>query len=106
MGNHQYDCASVGLNVKLKHCFYMSSEPHLFCVATASVTVCYSAVSSMPMCKKVEFTVNHTALAQPNQAKVLSLPVLEYKACTVSRSVIAQSFTLSVFVCDFYSSPW
>ncbi|TNN84305.1 Interleukin-17 receptor C [Liparis tanakae] len=35
----------------------------------ASVTLCYSAASGMPTCKKVEFTVNHAALTQTNWAK-------------------------------------
>ncbi|XP_068451068.1 uncharacterized protein il17rc [Clinocottus analis] len=35
----------------------------------ASVTLCYSAASAMPTCKKVEFTVNHAALTQKNWAK-------------------------------------
>ncbi|XP_040060997.2 uncharacterized protein LOC120835809 isoform X1 [Gasterosteus aculeatus] len=35
----------------------------------ASVTLCYSPVSVMPSCKKVEFTVNHEALTQRDWAK-------------------------------------
>ncbi|XP_031143377.1 interleukin-17 receptor C isoform X2 [Sander lucioperca] len=39
--------------------------------SNASVTVCYNAVEQiMSTCKKVEFTVNHTALTQQNQAKI------------------------------------
>ncbi|TDH14047.1 hypothetical protein EPR50_G00039090 [Perca flavescens] len=38
--------------------------------SNASVTVCYYAVHTLPMCKKVEFTVNHTALTLQNQAKI------------------------------------
>ncbi|XP_034726093.1 interleukin-17 receptor C-like isoform X2 [Etheostoma cragini] len=37
----------------------------------ASVTVCYSVPTMMPTCKKVEFTVNHTALTLQNQAKII-----------------------------------
>ncbi|XP_008283374.1 uncharacterized protein il17rc [Stegastes partitus] len=36
----------------------------------ASATLCYSTAATMPTCKKVEFTVNHTALVQQNLAKV------------------------------------
>ncbi|XP_047438385.1 uncharacterized protein LOC125006421 [Mugil cephalus] len=36
----------------------------------ASVTVCYQTPSAIPTCKKVEFTVNHTALTHQNQAKI------------------------------------
>uniref|UniRef100_A0A3Q1EGA2 Interleukin-17 receptor C-like n=1 Tax=Acanthochromis polyacanthus TaxID=80966 RepID=A0A3Q1EGA2_9TELE len=36
----------------------------------ASVTVCYYTAATMPICKKVEFTVNHAALTQQNLAKV------------------------------------
>ncbi|XP_034545010.1 interleukin-17 receptor C [Notolabrus celidotus] len=36
----------------------------------ASVTVCYNTAHTMPTCKRVEFTVNHAALTQQNQAKV------------------------------------
>ncbi|XP_061583175.1 interleukin-17 receptor C [Cololabis saira] len=36
----------------------------------ASVTVCYRAAATLDTCKKVEFTVNYTALAHQNQAKV------------------------------------
>ncbi|XP_068568193.1 interleukin-17 receptor C [Cebidichthys violaceus] len=35
----------------------------------ASVTLCYSAASAMPSCKKVEFTVHRVALNQTNGAK-------------------------------------
>ncbi|XP_017290980.1 interleukin-17 receptor C [Kryptolebias marmoratus] len=35
-----------------------------------SVTVCYAVAMSLSACKKVEFTVNYTALAQHNLAKV------------------------------------
>uniref|UniRef100_A0A3B5B7H4 Uncharacterized LOC103359679 n=1 Tax=Stegastes partitus TaxID=144197 RepID=A0A3B5B7H4_9TELE len=35
-----------------------------------SATLCYSTAATMPTCKKVEFTVNHTALVQQNLAKV------------------------------------
>nr|XP_033483130.1 interleukin-17 receptor C isoform X1 [Epinephelus lanceolatus]XP_033483131.1 interleukin-17 receptor C isoform X1 [Epinephelus lanceolatus] len=56
----------------------------------ASVTVCYSAVSSMPMCKKVEFTVNHTALAQPNQAK-FSMVITEPPGVSYSSHVMVYS---------------
>lgn len=44
----------------------------------ASVTVCYKATSTMPTCKKIEFTVAHTALTQQNRAKlsiVITKPV-------------------------------
>lgn len=40
-------------------------------VATVSVTVCYTAVITIPVCKKVEFMVTNTALTQQNQEKVL-----------------------------------
>ncbi|KAM9759732.1 interleukin-17 receptor C-like isoform 1-T2 [Menidia menidia] len=36
----------------------------------ASVTVCYKAPATMPSCRKVEFTVNKTAVTHRNQAKV------------------------------------
>ncbi|KAM9361283.1 uncharacterized protein il17rc [Symphorus nematophorus] len=36
----------------------------------ASVTVCYNTPPTIPTCKKVEFTVNHTALTQQNQTKL------------------------------------
>ncbi|XP_035518058.1 interleukin-17 receptor C [Morone saxatilis] len=36
----------------------------------ASVTVCYKAGPTMPTCKKVEFTVNHTASNRDIQAKI------------------------------------
>ncbi|XP_068171591.1 interleukin-17 receptor C isoform X2 [Antennarius striatus] len=36
----------------------------------ASVTVCYSTAATMPLCKKVEFTVNHTDSPLQNQAKI------------------------------------
>ncbi|XP_074492322.1 interleukin-17 receptor C isoform X1 [Sebastes fasciatus] len=35
----------------------------------APVTVCYSTPGTMASCKKVEFTVNHTALTHKNKAK-------------------------------------
>ncbi|KAM4587829.1 interleukin-17 receptor C [Odontesthes bonariensis] len=38
--------------------------------AKASATVCYKAAATMPTCKKVEFTVNQTALTHRNQAKM------------------------------------
>ncbi|XP_069559436.1 interleukin-17 receptor C [Brachyistius frenatus] len=36
----------------------------------ASVMVCYKIAATLPTCKKVEFTVNHAALAQHNQTKI------------------------------------
>ncbi|KAF7207813.1 interleukin-17 receptor C isoform X1 [Nothobranchius furzeri] len=36
----------------------------------ASVTACYQIPRGLSTCKKVEFTINHTALAQQNQTKV------------------------------------
>ncbi|XP_019957063.2 uncharacterized protein il17rc [Paralichthys olivaceus] len=35
-----------------------------------SLTVCYHIASTMPICKKVEFSVNRTAVTQQNRAKV------------------------------------
>ncbi|XP_062271375.1 interleukin-17 receptor C [Scomber scombrus] len=35
-----------------------------------SVTICYKAAQTMPLCKRVEFTVNHAALTQSNLAQV------------------------------------
>ncbi|KAK9528982.1 hypothetical protein VZT92_013105 [Zoarces viviparus] len=49
----------------------------------ASVTLCYSAASAMPSCKKVEFTVNHAALNQTHRAKFF---VVIYKPAGVSFS--------------------
>ncbi|XP_036956919.1 interleukin-17 receptor C-like [Acanthopagrus latus] len=37
----------------------------------ASLKMCHYAPLTMPTCKKVEFTVNHTALTQQNQSKLL-----------------------------------
>lgn len=39
-------------------------------VPKASVTVCYNTAATMPTCKKVECTVNHTALTHHKQAKI------------------------------------
>ncbi|KAG7494651.1 hypothetical protein JOB18_034972 [Solea senegalensis] len=36
----------------------------------ASVTMCYKTPSTMPTCKKVEFTVNHTAITQQNHTQI------------------------------------
>ncbi|XP_071349107.1 uncharacterized protein il17rc [Trachinotus anak] len=52
----------------------------------ASVTVCYKTPSTMPACKRVEFTVNHTALAQQNQAK-MSLVIAEPSGVSFSSQV-------------------
>ncbi|XP_034389790.1 uncharacterized protein il17rc [Cyclopterus lumpus] len=70
----------------------------------ASVTLCYTAASAMPMCKKVEFTVNHAALTQKNWAKfsvVINKPagvsfsshvtVYSSKPSHLSREVVAPS---------------
>lgn len=43
----------------------------LLCVAAASAKVCYSTMNTIPVCKKVEFTINPAALTQQTEAKVL-----------------------------------
>ncbi|XP_056249743.1 interleukin-17 receptor C [Seriola aureovittata] len=52
----------------------------------ASVTVCYNTPSTIPTCKKVEFTVNHAALTQQNQAKV-SMVITEPPGVSFSTKV-------------------
>lgn len=59
----------------------------------ASLTVCYNTAPTMPSCKKVEFTVNHTALTQQNRAK-LSIVITEPAGVTFSSQVIIYSSKL------------
>ncbi|XP_044029523.1 uncharacterized protein il17rc [Siniperca chuatsi] len=56
----------------------------------ASVTVCYYAVPTALTCKKVEFTVNHPALSQQNQAK-LSIVITKPVGVSFSSQVIVYS---------------
>ncbi|XP_059185254.1 interleukin-17 receptor C [Centropristis striata] len=53
----------------------------------ASVTMCYSAAAFMPSCKTVEFTVNHAAVTQRNQAK-FSLVITELVGVSFSSTVM------------------
>ncbi|XP_070704578.1 uncharacterized protein il17rc [Pempheris klunzingeri] len=55
-----------------------------------SVTVCYNAVSTMPRCKKVEFNVNHAALAQQNHAK-FSMVITKPAGVSFSSQVVVFS---------------
>nr|XP_046239632.1 uncharacterized protein il17rc [Scatophagus argus] len=56
----------------------------------AFVTVCYTTGLTTPSCKKVQFTVNHTALAQPNQAK-LSMEIARPHDVSFSNQVFVYS---------------
>ncbi|XP_070758554.1 uncharacterized protein il17rc isoform X2 [Enoplosus armatus] len=56
----------------------------------ASVTVCYKAPLTMPLCKKVEFTVNHAAFTQQNKAK-LSIVITEPVGVSFSSQVTVHS---------------
>ncbi|KAI3370060.1 hypothetical protein L3Q82_024849 [Scortum barcoo] len=58
--------------------------------STASVTLCFEAVHSMPTCKKVEFTVNHAALTAPNQTK-LTMIIMKPAQVTFSSQVTVYS---------------
>ncbi|XP_070815888.1 interleukin-17 receptor C [Chaetodon trifascialis] len=59
----------------------------------ASVTLCYDTAPTIPSCKKVEFTVNHTALTQQNQAK-LSIMITKPAGVTFSSHVTVYSSKL------------
>ncbi|XP_054472692.1 interleukin-17 receptor C [Anoplopoma fimbria] len=56
----------------------------------ASVILCYTAASTMPTCKKVEFTVNHAALTQKNRAK-FSVVIHKPAGVSFSSHVIVHS---------------
>ncbi|XP_018536982.1 interleukin-17 receptor C [Lates calcarifer] len=61
--------------------------------ALRSVTVCYQMAPTMPTCKKVEFTVNHTALTQQNQTKI-SMVIAEPSGVFFSSKVYVYPFKL------------
>ncbi|GLD63481.1 interleukin-17 receptor C-like protein, partial [Lates japonicus] len=48
---------------------------------------------TMPTCKKVEFTVNHTAVTQQNQAKI-SMVIAEPSGVSFSSKVYVYPFKL------------
>lgn len=79
----------------LSHIFL---SPTFLCVATASVTLCYSPVSVMPSCKKVEFTVNREALTQRDWAKVDS-PCCNMKSVMSMWILLLVSHKLCMCVC-------
>ncbi|XP_027135564.1 uncharacterized protein il17rc [Larimichthys crocea] len=57
----------------------------------ASLTVCYSTAPTMPTCKKVEFTVNHTALTHHNYAEI-SMVIIKPAGVSFSSRVIVYSY--------------
>ncbi|KAM3621131.1 uncharacterized protein V6R79_006440 [Siganus canaliculatus] len=62
-------CLVVDANISIEH-RSTDVEDEETRNPNVSVTVCYRTGSTLPMCKKVEFTVNHSAVAQENQAKI------------------------------------
>ncbi|XP_053293718.1 interleukin-17 receptor C [Pleuronectes platessa] len=59
----------------------------------ASLTVCYQTASTMPTCKKAEFSVNQTAVTQHNRAKV-SMVITKPAGLSFSSKVIVYPSSL------------
>ncbi|XP_056885948.1 uncharacterized protein LOC130524143 isoform X1 [Takifugu flavidus] len=57
----------------------------------ASVKVCYTTMNTIPMCKKVEFTINPAALTQQTEAKI-SIVVTQPVGVTFSSHVMVYSY--------------
>lgn len=64
------DSRGSGVEVKVALVRFTAASLYSVCVAAASVKVCYTTMNTIPVCKKVEFTIN-PALTQQAEAKVL-----------------------------------